>query len=360
MAELQTAHPPGLDPEGINRFVVADVTPMSPYCVFDDTEVAHFADMGELIAVIEKCFHAKAEGLLVAPPRHAVHFDSGDLVFTIGGLAARDGSPGLAGFRAYETFATLGTARSQVVAVWNTSTGDLEGLILGETLGVLRTGAIGGVAVKHMSSPTAATCGIIGSGRQAETQLIAAYVVRPSITTARVFSRNPQKRERFATYMSEKLHMAVDPVATAREAVEDADLVLCATNSPDPVIDSAWLKPGVHISTIGPKLTDQHELPSDIGEHAAVVATDSPDQIRSYRGVYFLQGTPAWERMIDLADIVAGRAKGRRTTADLTLFCSVGLAGTEVAVAGTILRRARAMHLDSAQDEPFAGLPKGG
>jgi len=333
---------------------------MTSYCVLDDAEVARFADMGELVAATEKCLQAKADGLLVAPPRHAVHFNSGALVFTIGGMAARDGSAGLAGFRVYETFAATGTARGQVVAVWNTSTGDLEGVILGEALGALRTGAIGGVAVKHMSSPGAATCGIIGSGRQAETQLIAAAVVRPSMTTVRVFSRSPQNRERFAARMSEKLHMGVEPVATAREAVADADLVLCATDSPDPVIDSAWLKAGAHVSTIGPKLADQHELPSDIGERAAVVVTDSPDQIRSYHGAYFLQDTPAWDRIIDLADIVAGRALGRRMTADLTLFCSVGLAGTEVAVASTILRRVRATRTDATQDEPFPGFPKGG
>jgi ornithine cyclodeaminase/alanine dehydrogenase-like protein (mu-crystallin family) len=332
---------------------------MTWYCVLDDAEVARFADMGELIVATEEFFRAKAEGLVVAPPRHAVHFENGELVFTIGGMAARDGAPGLAGFRAYETFATSGTARGQVVAVWNTSTGDLEGVALGETLGALRTGAIGGVALKHMSSPAAATCGIIGSGRQAQMQLIAATVVRPSITTVRVYSRNPQKRERFAAYISETLHIAIDPVATAREAVADADLVLCATDSSIPVIDSAWLKPGAHVSTLGPKLADQHELPIDIGERAAVVATDSPDQIHSYHGAYFLQGTRAWDRMIDLANIVAGRATGRHTTADLTLFCSVGLAGTEVVVASAILRRARAARPDSAQDEPFAGFSKG-
>jgi len=43
--------------------------------------------------------------------------------------------------------------------------------------------------------------------------------------------------------------------------------------------------------------------------------------------------------VLDLADIVAGRAVGRRNPADITLFCSVGLAGTEVAVADALLRR---------------------
>jgi ornithine cyclodeaminase len=173
---------------------------------------------------------------------------------------------------------------------------------------------------------------------------MAAMVVRPSLAIVRVFSRNAQNRERFAADMSQKLGRQIVPAATAKEAVAGADLVVCATDSSVPVIDTAWLKPGAHVTTIGPKLADEHELPPDIGHRAAVIATDSPDQILSSHGVrFFLQDTPAWDRMTDLADIVAGRTVGRHSTADLTLFCSVGLAGTEVVIGNAILRRAGAI-----------------
>jgi hypothetical protein len=62
-------------------------------CVLDEPEVARLADMGESFAAYEKCFHhAKADGLLVAPPRHRIHFGTGALVFPISGLAGCDGS----------------------------------------------------------------------------------------------------------------------------------------------------------------------------------------------------------------------------------------------------------------------------
>lgn len=273
------------------------------------------------------------------PPRHRVEFDTGALVFTIGGLVGDDGSPGLAGFRVYETFIGPSTGRSQIVAVWNSSTGSFEGLILGERLGALRTGAIGGIAVKYMSAPDAAICAIIGSGRQAETQLMATVAARPSLRIIRVFSRNADRRERFAVQMSEKLGVPVEPVTNARDAVTNADVVLCATHSPTPVLESSWLKRGAHLSSIGPKLVDEHELPIDISDRLSIVATDSPVQVRSSGQGFFLHGTPAWDRMIDLAEIVAGRTAGRNSNVDLTLFCSVGLAGTEVVIASTILRR---------------------
>jgi ornithine cyclodeaminase len=46
------------------------------------------------------------------------------------------------------------------------------------------------------------------------------------------------------------------------------------------------------------------------------------------------------EAMVDLGNIVVGKHTGRHSPEDITLFCTAGLAGTEVAVASEALRRA--------------------
>jgi ornithine cyclodeaminase len=313
---------------------------MDPFVVLTDAEVSALARMPDLVAVIERCLLAKAEGRLVAPPRHSVAFETGQLVFTIGGIkaSAHEGAS-VAGFRVYETFRGSGTARAQLVAVWDSDSGELRGLVIGDALGVLRTGAIGGVAIDRLARPDVRSCAVIGSGQQAESQLLAAIAVRPGLETIRVYSRNVAKREDFAARMSARLGKTVRPVATARDAVAGADLVLCATDSGTPVLETQWLARGAHVSTLGPKLADRHELPRDIGEVADVAATDSPAQLRAYPAPYFLEGTRAAREMLDLADIVTGRVACRRNAADITLFCSVGLAGTEVAVADALLQQ---------------------
>lgn len=53
---------------------------------------------------------------------------------------------------------------------------------------------------------------------------------------------------------------------------------------------------------------------------------------------FFLRGRPERERMVELGDIVMGKQKGRSAPDDVTLFCSVGLAGAEVVVADLALR----------------------
>jgi ornithine cyclodeaminase len=299
--------------------------------ILKDEDLSPVDIMRGAINALETAFRAKAAGELVSPPRHHVSFPKrGDVVFTVGGI---DGERPLAGFRAYETFA--GGQHSQVVAVWRADTAELQGIILGERLGQIRTGAIGGVAIRHLSAPTARTVGIVGSGAQARTQLIAAAAVR-NISSARVFSRNSRNCAAFAEEMQLQLGIAVEPVTSAAKAVADADIVLCATSSDMPVIEASELRAGVHINTIGPKTLKGHELGLDVADMASIIATDSPEQTRAYASPFFLSGTMHEERMLDLAAIIAGHASGRTSPLDITLFCSVGLAGTEVIVAAAI------------------------
>ncbi|ANM11093.1 MULTISPECIES: ornithine cyclodeaminase family protein [unclassified Rhizobium] len=302
--------------------------------ILRDEDLAGNALMGVAIDAPETAFLARAGNRLVSPPRHHVSFaDRGDLVFTVGGIL---GDKPLAGFRVYETFE--GAEHSQIVAVWSADDARLKGIILGERLGNLRTGAIGGLAVRYLSAPSARVVGILGSGAQARTQLAAAAAVR-KLDRARVYSRDETNRAAFASEMQHALGLEVEPVGSVSEAVDDADIVICATTSRTPVIHARDLKPGVHVNTVGPKTLQGYELGFDVADAAAVIATDSPEQTRAYASPFFLAGSGNEARMADLADIIAGKAAGRGSSGETTLFCSVGLAGTEVVVASAILDR---------------------
>ena len=222
--------------------------------------------MPALIAVVERCLRAKADGRLVAPPRHSVAFDAGQLVFTIGGIAAGAEGGGIAGFRVYEhsrerapralSWSPSGTAARATFSGWSSATPSA-------CCGRERSAASPSTAWHGRMSRI---CGLVGAGRQAESQIMAAVAVRPGLQTIRVYSRNPRNREDFAERMSARLGKMIQPVAAARDAVAGADLVLCATDSGAPVIETQWLARGTHLSTLGPKLVDRHELPRDIGE----------------------------------------------------------------------------------------------
>src|SRR5262249_28106500 len=205
--------------------------------------------------------------------------------------------------------------------------------------GDMRAGAMVGVAIKHMARPDASRAAILGSGRQARTHLEAAAVVR-HFASVKVYSPNATHREAFAREMRETLDLNVDPVVSAQEAVADADVVMCVTKSTTPVFDPSWLKPGAHVNTVGPWAQGESELDASIAARGRVVATDSLRQLRSYAKPYFRADPPWMEAMVELGDMVVGQHTGRQSPDDLTLFCTAGLPGTEVAVASEALRRA--------------------
>ena len=179
--------------------------------------------------------------------------------------------------------------------------------------------------------------GMIGSGAQARTQISAAATVR-HLRKVRVYSRDAEKRRAFAEEMAQRLNLDIAPVASAKEAVVGADIVICATSSDVPVLEAAWLAPGTHVTTLGPKTRDRHELDIDVAERAALIATDSPAQTQAYGAPFFLEGSAALARMVDLADVVSGKRAARPAADAITLFCSTGLAGTEVLVGDALLK----------------------
>lgn len=301
------------------------------YKIFSDSDVSQCLQMPKAIAAVMSAFQAKVSGKLIAPARHHVEFaDKGSLVFTIGGSI---GSSNLAGFRVYDTFKGDSPDRNQFVAVFDAETAAFKGIVIGELLGAMRTGAIGGAAIQLMARKNAQRVGIIGSGLQAKTQLLAAAAVR-NLTTVKVFSRSPENRTKFAIEMSAKLELEVTSVDSAKEAVTNSDIVICATTSDRPVFDHSWLAPGSHVNTVGPKFKGRHELDPKVAETAKVIATDSPQQIKGYTKEFFLSGTADFDRIKDLTDFLVYPLE--RNDTDISLFCSAGLAGTEVFVAATL------------------------
>ena len=307
-----------------------------------DADVDRLLPMKDAIRVMESAFRSKSEGHLVSPPRFYVPFPRGSLVFTVGG---DDVGSAAVGFRMYNTFpgATedggVHPDRTQVTMVFDPRNGSLQGTILGTRLGVLRTSAIGGTALKYLANPAAERIGFIGSGLQARAQLEAAAAVLP-LRTIRIYSPTPAHREEFAKLAIQRYGLEAIATGSAREVAESSEVVICSTVSSRPVLEAPWVQPGTHVTTMGSKTTSAHEIGPDVAVQADVVASDSPAQLSAYPEPNILHGTPAWDRITDLAAIVVSPEKGRTRSTQRTLFLSEGLAGTEVLLAAELLRRA--------------------
>jgi len=212
-------------------------------------------------------------------------------------------------------------------------------IIEANALGQIRTGAASGLATSLLANPGARTLALIGSGFQARTQLEAMLAAVPSIERVRTWSRSAEKREAFAREMTAQFGKPVETALTAEAAVRSAEILVTATNSAEPVIDSAWIGPGVHINAMGSNQARRRELPTDLVRRAGLIAVDSLEQSRMESGDLLLAFEDRdWERVVELQSVVAGRAR-RLSPEQLTIFKSNGLAVEDVISAGLVYER---------------------
>jgi len=204
-----------------------------------------------------------------------------------------------------------------------------------------RVGCTSAVAARHLSRADARSAAIIGSGWQAETQLVALARVR-ALERVVVYSTDPARVRRFCDAMSSRVPIAVAPARSAREAVDGADIVVLVTNSHDPVIDGRWLVPGQHVNSV-----QSHELDDATIARADVIVTRSEDPATFHfppgRGP--VEATEIRDlapeikaKVTTLGEVLLGRG-GRRAPSDVTLFTGGGLGassglGIQFAAAG--------------------------
>jgi ornithine cyclodeaminase/alanine dehydrogenase len=226
--------------------------------------------------------------------------------------------------------------------LYSITEGRLAAVIESDLLGQLRTGAASGIATRALARPDAKVLGVIGTGRQARTQVAAVCAVRP-IKTVRVFSRTPEKREAFARQMQSEPGVEVVAAASAEACVRGADVVTLITKSAVPVCRAEWIAPGAHVNAAGANAADRRELEAETVLQARVLVTDHRAQAQIEAAEFIdlaKAGRLDWANVHELGDVVAGKAPARTSPDQLTLFKSLGIALEDVALGELIYRRA--------------------
>jgi alanine dehydrogenase len=245
-----------------------------------------------------------------------------------------------------------------LVLLFSTENGEPLAIFPDGVMQRMRVGAANGLGAKCLARKNAKTVGILGSGWQAGAQLMAICAVR-SIETIRCFSPNADNRAAFSRQMSEALGLEVAPVDTPEEAIRGADVVMCATNTLDPVFFARWIESGMHVSSI-----KRPEIEANAVKRADHVVIHTHDT----RPIHVLTKDlvvpekadgRGWEvaedidfdKLPTLPELIAGRVPGRRSDREVTCFINnLGL-GYQFAAAGSLLYR-KAKEIGAGHDLP--------
>lgn len=297
-----------------------------------EADVHSLLTMELALEAVEESFRRLADGAALVQPRRRLNVPGKSYLHY---MAAADSASGYMGMKIYTTSRQ---GLRFLVPLFDANTGDSLALLEADYLGQVRTGAASGVATKFLARENAATVGIIGTGSQAKTQLEAIVAVR-KIDEIRAYGRDRARRESFANEMNSRLKTRVIPVDSAERAVRDAGIVVTATTSTRPVVEGKWLAPGAHINAIGANFPQKRELDDEAIRRCDLIAVDSREQSRMEAGDLIdtlRDDDSGWGRVLELSEVIAGKAKGRTNANEITLFKSSGIASEDVAVAGRI------------------------
>lgn len=295
---------------------------------------------------VESAYAAAGRGNLDLMERRVVAVEDGGA--RMHSLAAASGELGYLFSLAYvgappgqDKNLTAVSRRDEVFTLFDAATGGVDAIMAGRYLSWLNTGAMGAVAIKHLSAPEASSLAIIGSGRQARAALLGAREVRP-VSDVRVWSRTRARAEEMVAEFPDVPGMrACDSV---QESARDAEIVVTVTTSKTPVLEGRWLAPGSHVNSIGAHYPDRREVDTAavVGSTVFVdtLATTTAEKgellLPIAEGRFSLQDVCA-----ELGQVVCGASTWTRSGDERTSFASCGSAVEAFGAAAGMARRAR-------------------
>jgi len=254
-----------------------------------------------------------------------------------------------------------------IVVLQDGATGEVLAILEGNLLTAIKTGAATGVATDLLAREGARSVGLIGAGYQAPRQLEAVCEVRPTIREIRVFDIDGERAQGFAKDMRAflgRFEARIVAAASAREAIQGADIVITATTSKTPVFDGRWLGAGAHVNAVGAFMPQMQEIDETALERADKIVTDTRGDALAMSGDFvqpMREGRfAASDIHAEVGEIVAGRKAGRESEDEITLFESIGLSALDVAVAKAAFENAVEKGLGTSVDLAGLGWSTGG
>jgi alanine dehydrogenase len=305
-----------------------------------ESHVEQLLTMTATLELIERVHREYSTGNAIDVPRERTRLPKAALHILQGAVP----SAGIFGYKAYTS------SREGVrflVYGFSAERGNLDVIVEANYLGMMRTGAAGGVAANWLARADAKVVGLFGSGWQAQGQLEALAAVR-KLERVKVYSRTAEKVAKFCDKMRQKLSLDVVPAKSAEDAVKGSDIVVTITTSATPVFDGEWLAPGTHVNAAGSNSLLRREIDEATVRNADPVVVDSRPSAMKEAGDLL----PSLEKgrlhvgmLTELGEVIAGLRPGRKNAQQITLFESQGMAMQDLIIAAELMKLARARGL---------------
>jgi len=295
--------------------------------------------MREIIDAVEAVFVEKGNGRVEMPPKPGLHTMPDAFIHAMPAYIPALKSAGMKWVSGYPENYKRGLPYITGLLILNdTETGLPIAVMDCVWITAMRTGAATAVAAKYLARKDCEVAAVLGCGVQGRTNIEALSLVLPRLRTVRAYDVIPDNMQRYVKEMSARLRLDFVPVASPREAVVGADVIVTAgpiLKHPTPAIQAGWFKAGAFASPVD---FDSYWQPAAMAL-ADKFCTDDTKQLEYYRSVGYFQDIPPLHA--DLGEIVAGKKPGRQRESERTISANLGLALEDMATAIRIYKIAR-------------------
>lgn len=328
--------------------------------LLSDNDCRSVIDMKKSIDVIRQAFVAYGKGQTSSIPRSRIYL-RGDVSDQDFWLNVKAGALSNTGYGAIRVDSGLTKSlqgdrvdvsrKSGLVFLYSLESGELLAIFHNDYLQKLRVGSTTAVATDAISNSKVNTMAILGSGRQARSNLEAVCTVRRPTDVIHAYSPNRDHLKRFCDEMSVQLKTKVIPCSTSKEAVKDADIVTVATNSKTPACKAEDLLPNAHINSIlsSDRLIQGKDIDDATYEKSDIIVVNSKSQIYldDQHPLREISESQNGMKIIELGELLASNSeKGRKSQDDFTLYDNnVGMGIQFTAVCGYVYERALDLNL---------------
>jgi len=216
----------------------------------------------------------------------------------------------------------------------------------------IRTAAASGLATRLLAHPEAGDLALLGAGEQARSHLEAMLAVR-TLRRIRVWARDSDKAAAFANAEGARHQVTIETSATVPEAVAGADIICTVTKAREPILLGEQLTPGVHLNVVGSSIATTAEIDTPavvksrfFVDYRESTVNEGGEYLRALRA-----GAITPEHILgEIGEVANGTKIGRRSSSDVTLYKSLGIAPQDLASAHYVLEKARAAGLGQIID----------
>ena len=245
--------------------------------IIEDRHVRDLVSMRDAIDALRATYLDAAAGEILEADRSNLVLPNGFLRLMAAAAPAR----AIAGYKEFHR--SSGRVRS-TYHLFETDGGAPLAVLDADHLTLLRTGACGGLAADLLARPDASVLGVLGSGKEARSQVAAVLAVR-DIGSVKVYSRTAERRHAFCAEIGERYGVEASSCAEPTAAIDGADILVVATvtgNNGPPALLGEWLdRPGLHINSVGSTLPAQREIDELVWERSDRIVIDASVLLRS-------------------------------------------------------------------------------